>query len=287
MPCVHILIVKNNHNSVKLVKIMRSVFEFESYKKFMSHRLYGEGLRGQLSRAAELLKCQPSFLSRVMSAEIHITPDQAFVLCEFWRLDEEEAHYFQSLVDWERASDPRYRSALKARIAKLRDQHESLQRRVQKPDFPVTQPQAAYFSTWCWSAIHFLVSIPKYQTVHAVAARLGLAEAVVEDHLHQLKQSGFVRQQGKRWEYAGGQFHLPKDSPFVIFHHQNWRGKAVLDAQAASNKNVHYTTVLTLSLEDLKRLKELTLGFISETDKIAKPSEPEECVVLTCDLFPP
>lgn len=95
----------------------------------------------------------------------------------------------------------------------------------------------------------------------------------------------FVRETKKGWVYAGGQFHLPKDSPFVVSHHQNWRSRAVLDAQDFMSDGVHYTSVLTLSKSDLIRLREVLLQFIAEAGQIAGPSEPEEAVALTLDLF--
>lgn len=244
-----------------------------------------QGRRGDLSRAAESLHCQVSFLSRVMNSEIHLTPDHAFSLVRFWKLDDEEAKLFRLLVDWERASDPEYRSYLSAQIAASKKNHESLHRRVEKETFPVDHQEALYFSSWHWSAIHFLVAVPKYHSARSISERLHLPEALVSHCLDQLERSGLVAKRRGRWEYASGQFHLPKHSPFVASYHHNWRGRAVLDAQDPGNEGIHYTSVLTLSEEDLSRLKEMMLQFISESNQLARPSAPEECVAITCDLF--
>ena len=249
----------------------------------MSHLLTAE--RGQISRAAEALKCQPSFLSRVMSAEIHLTLDHAFLLTKFLKLDSDESEYFRALVEHERASDPLYKDSLAAKLAELKKRFESLQRRTQKENFSVAHQEGVYFSSWIWSALHFLTSIPEFQSAKAIASRLGLREEVVQTYLKQLESFGLVRQNKSKWEYAGGQFHLPKNSPFVVLHHQNWRSRAVLDAQNFDAESVHYTSVLTLSKADAERLKVLLLGFISESEKVARPSPPEESLVLNCDLF--
>ncbi len=263
----------------------RTVFEFGSYKKLMASLLLGEGQRGQLSRAAETLNCQPSFLSRVMNSEIHLTVDHAFMLTRFWKFDSEERDYFQTLVEHERASMPDYKSHLALKLTELKQNHESLQRRTQKDDFPLAEKEAIYFSSWVWSAIHFLVCIPEFQSSRNLASRLGLHESMVLNYLRQLKNFGLIKESKNRWEYLGGQFHLPKHSPFVVNHHQNWRSRAVLDSQNPVNQSIHYTTVLTLSKTDFERLKDLLLEFISESENIAKPSDSEESVVLTCDLF--
>ncbi|MGZ3770485.1 MAG: TIGR02147 family protein [Bdellovibrio sp.] len=267
------------------METIRSVYEFNSYKKIMSLFLTGEGKRGQLSRASELLKCQPSFLSRAMSTEIHITPDQAFMLTQFWQLDDSESEYFQCLVEFERASEPKFKEHIQKKIIELKKAHESLQNRTKKSDFNLNEQQAIYFSSWVWSAIHFLVSIPEFQNVHQISSRLGLNESTTKYYLDQLSHFGLIKKNGKKWEYSTGQFHLPKSSPFVSLHHQNWRSRAVIDSQNPLADGLHYTSVLTLSKEDFQRLKELLLKFVSESEAIARPSDPQEIATLAFDLF--
>lgn len=251
----------------------------------MAHYLLGDGKRGQMSRAAERLNCQPSYLSRVVNTDIHLTPDQAFLLTRFWHLGRSEEVFFRTLVDAERASDSEYRAELIRQIAELRSAQESLQKRTEKQSFPVAEMEALYFSSWHFSALHFLVCIPAFQTVRALATRLCINEVMVLSHLKILESLGLVREDNHRWLYSGGQFHIAKDSPFVVFHHQNWRGRALLDAQNFASEGLHYTTVLTLSQVDAGRLKQRLLEFISDSERIARPSEPEDSVVLTCDLF--
>ena len=252
----------------------------------MKVKLEGEGRRGQLSRAAETLNCQVSFLSRVLKTEAHITLDQAFMLTRFWKLNPENADYFTTLVEFERAAEPEYRQHLNRRVEKLRQNHESLQKRTQKEDFPLAEQQATYFSSWLWSALHFLSAIPEYQNSKKMSARLGLSESLILESLKRLERFELISSGPHgQWKYASGQFHLPKNSPFVIQHHQNWRNKAVMDAQNFSSDGLHYTTVLTLSKGDVEKIKNLLLTFISETVEISNPSSPEDALVLNCDFF--
>jgi uncharacterized protein (TIGR02147 family) len=268
------------------MKKSRSVFEFDSYKKILADSLTGVGRRGQLSRAAEALKCQVSFVSRVIKTEANLTTDQGFMLAMYLRLNPGEREYFQTLIEWERAGEPLYRAHLQKRLETLKRGQESLQKRTRKKDFPFAEQQAVYFSSWYWAALHFLVAIPEMQTVKSLAARLGLNESMVLDGLRRLKSYGLVSETANgHWEYASGQFHLPKDSPFVIQHHQNWRNRAVLDSQNPLNDSLHYTTVLTLSKSDAAQIKTLLLDFISATVQISAPSEPEDAMVLNCDFF--
>ncbi len=262
----------------------QSVFEFQSYKEIMKAKF--EERRGQLSRAAEALNCQVSFLSRVLKTEAHLTLDQAFMVSKFWKFNPEEQDYFQSLVEFERDAEPQYREHLKLRIDKQKQNNESLQKRTRKENFPIAEQQAMYFSTWLWSAIHFLSAIPEYQSSKKMAVRLGVSESIIIDNLKKLELFKLVSSGShNQWKYASGQFHLPKHSPFVVQHHQNWRNKAIMDAQNFSSEGLHYTTVLTLSKKDVEKIKNLLLSFISDTVEISNPSSPEEAVVLNCDFF--
>lgn len=145
--------------------------------------------------------------------------------------------------------------------------------------------EARYFSSWIWSAVHFLTSSPKYQTAKEIAERLSLPVPVVTACLKQLSAWSFVRPVGARWEFSGGEYHIHKSSPYVSMHHQNWRARAVIDSQHMKSEGIHYTNIQTMSEEDFSILRELVLGFISDCDKLMSPSNPEEAVSLTFDLF--
>lgn len=252
----------------------------------MEHFFRQKGNRGALSRAAEALNCQRSYLSRVINGDLHLTPDQAYMLCRFWRLKAIEQEYFQCLVDIERAASGSYREFLKDRLADILRRNESLAERIQKPEPLLSSAnEALYFSTWQWAAIHFLTSINDYQGLQKLSERLSLPKEHLQMFLERLKDMGYVQQRGSRWEFRQGEFHLPNNSPFVIQHHQNWRSRAVLDAQFYNPDSVHYTNVQTASREDIQRIKNVLFEFISQCKRTLDPSPPEEGVVILCDVF--
>jgi uncharacterized protein (TIGR02147 family) len=262
------------------------IFSARDYKVIMDHYLRKSGNRGALSRAAEALSCQRSYLSRIISGEMHLTPDQAYLLARFWKLKPLEVEYFQILVDLDRAGSIDYREHLKIRLAELVKKNESLTERMQRPQPLLTNMQEAiYFSSWHWTAIHFLTSISGYQSLSALSEKLGINKENLKIFLEQLGEIGFIKQSGSHWEFQRGEFHLPNHSPFVIQHHQNWRSKAVIDAQLFNQDSIHYTNVQTASREDILKLKAMMFDFISKSKETLDPSQPEECVVVTCDLF--
>jgi len=279
-------IVNNGRFSCILVNMKsKTVFEFSSYKSFMAQMLSAKTRRGQLTRAAEALNCQRSYLSRVISENLHLTPDHAFKLSRYWKLSHDHAHYFQTLVDFERAGDPEYRTHLKTRLSEMKRKNESVQERAARTGLSVDALQVNYFSNWIWSAAHFLTSIPEFQSLGALSQRLALRPEILLGYLKALEAQGFIESKNEKWIYKSGEFHASKDSPLVILHHQNWRNRAVQDAQDFENGAVHFTAVQTVSHADYERLKELLLQFIAEASQIAGPSKPEEGIAITCDLF--
>jgi hypothetical protein len=167
----------------------------------------------------------------------------------------------------------------------MKRRHESVQERMGRTQHSVAGMERQYFSTWIWSALHFLTSIPAFQTVDAISNRLKLSSTLIEQHLIELEKMGFIEKKQNRWIYRSGEFHAPKDSPLVILYHQNWRNRAVTDSYEMQDSSVHSTTVQTLSRADYEKIKEMLLHFLSEVSQIAGPSNPEECMALTCDLF--
>lgn len=263
----------------------KSVFSFNSYKDIMTFFLTGENRRGQLSRAAEFLNCQRSYLSRVINEEFHLTQDHAFRMTKFLRFNDGERDFFQTLVEFERSGDPGYRSHLQEQIKEMKRKHDSVSVRAKRTHLLNEQLNTQYFTSWVWSAIHFLTAIPKYQNIQMISDRLGLKPDMVKMYLLGLETQGFVSRSGDKWFYASGEFHLAKESPLLQLYHQNWRQKALLSSQDLTRDDVHFTGILTLTQKDADQLKELVLKFIEEANKIAGPSKPEEAVVLLCDFF--
>lgn len=266
-------------------KQTKAIFHFNSYKSIMSHLLLSADKRGQLSRASEFLNCQRSYLSRVISDKEHLTPDQAYMLSLFWKFTNAEREYFTTMVEYERAGQIEYRNFLKAKITEMRKKHESIQERTQRHTFVTDNLQLQYFSSWISCALQFLTMIPNYQTVTSLSERLCLNPALVTLYLEQLKKQNLVENTNNKWVNKSSDFHLPKESPLVLLHHQNWRNRAILDAQNTASDHVHFTGVYSVSIDDYQRIKEMLLSFLADTNLLIGPSKNEEGIALTCDLF--
>lgn len=275
--------LKSNSENLSLEKL--SVFSFSNYKKFLQSRLKESW--GLVTKAAESAGCQRAYLSRVLSENecIHITPDHAYGIAKYFEMSPSETEYFMALVEYARASSESYRDFMERKLVYLSREHENLKRQKGRERLEVSEVQAQYYSSWHWSAIHVLVSIPRYQYAEAIAVKLSLPLSTVHTCLQDLAKDGFVRFDNGRWVHASGNLHLPKNSPFITYHHSNWRGRAIQDAQVKNNENIHLTIVQAMSRSAVSEIKQLVFEFIRESSQISSPSQSEEIMCTNLDFF--
>ena len=58
------------------------IFEFNSYKSYLSHYIETSGRRGLISELAKAAGCTHSYLSQVLNGKPELTPDHAWALAD-------------------------------------------------------------------------------------------------------------------------------------------------------------------------------------------------------------
>lgn len=264
-----------------------SPFSYQSYKDYL--RALAKNERGFLTQMAAAAGCERSYFSRVLTSEVHLTPDHGFRLSQFLHLKSREQEYFLLLVERDRSGDKKYQQYLLEKMSDLKKEFEDLSARVQKPVIQYSNQEMQYQSHWLNTAIHVLTSAPDYQTVTALAEKLEVSVSVIERHLQFLVSTDYVDRRvdsrGERYIYKQGAGHTPKNSPLTWIHHQNWRHQAVQNAQNIDSRGLHYTNVQTVSREDFELLKNMVLELIENMSRVSDPSAPEEMMVFACDFF--
>ena len=112
-----------------------------------------------------------------------------------------------------------------------------------------------------------------------------MSEEFVQKTLVELKALGLVQNVGNDWLPTKNTIHVPRESQFNTLNHSHWRQRALQNAFLANEKDIHYTSVCTLSLNDVKRLRQVVFNLIDESRKIVELSKEEEMFCLTCDWF--
>lgn len=263
-----------------------NIFGYLDYRAYIRYQIESHsGVYGYKAQLAEAAGCQRSFLSQVLSERAHLIPEHAVGLSELWELSAIESDYFMNLVLFARAGTKKLRDHLKSKIDNAKRDQENLVKRIAEKIVIPEASAAVFYSSWQFLAINILLTIPSYRTIPSLAHRLHLSEDVVKKTLHQLEELGLVAKSGSQWLATNSTIHLPRDSQFNSLNHSHWRNKAVEDSFLVRPESVHYTSVCSISLEDAKKIKDLTLQLIDESRKVVAPSKEEELFCLTVDWF--
>jgi len=264
-----------------------SLFTERDYKRVLQAKISeNDSERGYKALLAEAAGMQPSFLSQILHSHVHPTPDHAAGMAAFWKLTADEQEYFMELVNLARASSDRLKAIIEARLERLRKKSENLAIRFKKKSAMEEEQQALYYSSWHFSAIHILLTIPEFQSANAIARRLEVPEAFVQSCLEKMQAMGLVEARPQqKWGVSKLDIHLPKGSPLTSINHANWRQRAVTDSQVRRQGSVHYTAVHSLSLKDFEEIKARLLQMIDQSRAIVAPSKEEDLACITLDWF--
>lgn len=264
-----------------------TVYDYDDYLTYIQENLNKNtdvrGFHAQLAKAAGM---HPSYLSRILHQSIHLTPDQAAGLCNFWNLDRDETNYFMNLVHLARAGTPNLKRIIEAELKIIRDKHQNLGESLpaEKVD---TQKENLYYSAWYYCAVHVLLTIPKMQTEAAISEKLNLPLNHVRKVLESLENLNLAKRNKNRWEPTKSNIHLDNESWMAAVHHINWRTKITDRIQFKNPEDLHFTGLHTLSTSDFKKVKSLLLETIVKVDKIVRPSPEEElgCLLIDWSVF--
>lgn len=262
-----------------------NILSFNSYRDVLIEKIReNKAIYGYKARLAEAALCQRPYLSQVLATRAHLTPEQALRLCTYWHLNAQETRYFMALVNRDRSGSAELRDYHDHTLKQLRAESETLSKRYSQDDLP-TDEQAVYYSSWLYSALHMLISVPEYQTPSRLTGRLGVPLKSVSLGLSQLAALGLAKESQGRWTATKKVVHVSNKSLFNVLNHSNWRHRAVLDAAQCSPGSIHYTAIYSLSLKDKARLKNLLLELIDKSRAIVEPSKEEDVVCMAFDFF--
>jgi hypothetical protein len=96
---------------------------------------------------------------------------------------------------------------------------------------------------------------------------------------------GILTEEQGRLTQGSARVHLPKESPFLIKHHSNWRMKAIQSLDNDPENDLHYTMVMSLSKKDVERMKKIILESVSKTDQLLKETGDEVVYSFCMDWF--
>lgn len=267
----------------------KDIFEYHNYKAYLealigSKPKRGRGIRMEWARASA---CPYSHISQVMLGNSHLSMEQAEATNQYFGHTEEEANFFLLLVQLARAGTASLKSRLERQIEQVLERRLVLKDRLGVKAGVSREDQATFYSSWHYGAIHVMLSIEKFQTKDSIARYLGISLKRVGEVLEFLTSVGLaVPRENGQFGIGTGRIHLESDSPMISKFHTNWRMRAIqsLDRED-SHADLHYSSAITISESDFKRVKALLVNYINEIKTIIRESKEEGAHCFSVDLF--
>ncbi len=264
----------------------KTIFNFQNYRDFLKNYLKElPKSHGVLKAWAEHLKVHSTLVSQVMMSKRDFTEEQALDLCDFIGLGALEKDYLLELLRLERAGTNNLKKYHQMKLKELSSKALKLSERIETERKLTEQESSIFYSSWVYSAIRLSCSIGSGLTIDEVAEKLSVPRTQILSAIDFLRESGFVKQNGARFEIGTQYTHLGKGSPYLNRHHANWRVKALQKIDHMTDQELMYTAPFSISEKDFSILREQMVGVIQEFLKTVKASEGETVACLNLDLF--
>jgi len=266
---------------------MPEIFSYQDYKIYLTELISArpQGGRGMRTGMAHAMNCQTAYISQVLNGLAHFSLEQGERLNRFLGHTDEESHYFLLLVQYVRAGTRQLKSYFFRQMGQVRKDRLVLKTRLEVKESLSERDQVTYYSAWYYSVVHVMLSIAEFQDKEAICAYLGLPLQQVSNILDFLVSVGLAEHEGGKYSIGQNRIHLGNDSPLVSKHHTNWRIRAIDSLDRHVDENLHYSSVVTLSREDVDRIKSVLVGQIQDVKSIVKESEEEEVYSYCLDFF--
>lgn len=271
-------------------KIIRQLFvyDFKDYKEYL-RKVAGSanqrsGIKSQIARA---LKCQVSYLSRVLHKDADLSLEQGESLTKFLQFNDEDKDYFMLLLLKARAGSVSLKNYYKLKIENAQKSRLSVQNRLREKDNKAAEFQQVYYSSYQYALLHVACNVPQLRFPAKLADHFFIPLEQVHEVLSFLVQSGLLVRSDQGYVPTSKSIFIAKDNPLFKSHHSNLRLESIQSVKNSQRreKSLHYSAIASLSRADALEIKERLLREISACVETVNHST-EECVYgLGIDFF--
>ncbi len=262
------------------------LFQFKDYRSYLLQVLGDKSeRRGLKLQAARHIGCHTTVVSHVLHGKIELNLEQAEKFCGFLNLSEEEEHYFLLLVQRERAGTRALKNYFQKQIDVILKNRHDIKERIGSHQVVSKEVSQRYYSSWLYAALHVALSISELRSIKELARRFQIPESTVGEALEFLIGAGLAVNDKNGLNIGPKHVHLGAQSAHITSHHRNWRLRALNSLELAHKNDLHYSSAVTLSSEDVSLIKEKLIESLKDLNKTIAVSKEEEVFVLNFDFF--
>jgi uncharacterized protein (TIGR02147 family) len=264
------------------------MYSAHSYKDVLTFAVeHNKGISGYKTKLAEAANCQKSYLSQVLKTHVHLTPDHAVGIADFWDFNSDQTNFFLNLVYLERAASPKLKKVIEERLEAERTRQKMVGSKYTDAFEINERQQAEFYLHWYVSAVYMLCGVCKTPT--EISQRLTLPLDLISKSLSSLEDMGLVELKDNSFQKTQANIFLFEGSPFRTGYATAWRQVAGMKLTThdpiRDKEDVFYTSLYSVSHEDRKKLTQLVMGFIEEVKTLTVPSSEEDLCCITMDYF--
>ncbi|HWU42963.1 MAG TPA: TIGR02147 family protein [Bdellovibrio sp.] len=265
-----------------------SLFDHDDYRSYLREHianLPNKG-RGELSRLAQHLEVNTTWISQIMSGSQNFNQEQGYRLSLYLGHMELETDYFSLLIQIERAGTSELKEYLRKKLSAIKAESLKLSKRVVYEKKLSDQDRAIFYSSWIYSAIHIYTSLfAKGVTSDEIAERFGLSKLKVAEAVRFLLSVGIITEKSGRYLLGVQSTFIEQGSPYILKHHSSWRVKAIQKSESLSGTEMMVTGQYSISKKDFLILREKLTEFVKTLNTTIQETDPEEIACLNIDWF--
>jgi len=260
------------------------IYQFIDYKAYLIElaTVLGKGGKSKIAEAAE---CQSGYISQVLNDNAHLSLEQTEKIGSFLGFDELKIDYLLAMVLYAKAGTNSLRKFYQKDLETKKEAHSELKTKFKSKKKLSVEDQAIFYSSWQYGAVHVSVSIPGCETPQGLSKFFNIDLKRVNEILEFLENVQLVETVNGMLKVGSSHIHLSSDSPLISKFHTNWRLQAVQALNAKNPKNLHYSSIMSCSEADSKKIKEVMTKAIEDIRKIIKDSKDEKCFSYAMDFF--
>lgn len=265
---------------------IKNIFEFSSFRDFLTELVGPKNKRsGAKGQIASALKCQSSYISRVLSGLADLSLEQADSLATYLNLIPDERDFLLLLLSKDRAGSHSLKQHFSKKIDLLLKNQQSVREKLKVQENLAEKYQAKYYSAFKYLAIHVACTIVQLRTPAALAKQFKLEIEDVMEALEFLTGAGLLLKTGDEYSCTLRSIFVDKSNPLILGYHSNIRLRAIDSVKENRDTSLHYSAVATLSEKDFVRIKERLLNEIRDAVNVIKDSNEEKVCALAVDFF--
>lgn len=263
---------------------MQSLYDFEDYRLYLKNWINDKNnkSKGGQSKLAAKAHISTTLISRILSAEKHLSLEQASEISDYLGHNESETEYFFILVQIGKSGSEKLTLKLKKQADQI---SKKVSRRIQNASSIDENIKSVYYSSWIYAGIRNLVATPGDHDVISISERLALPKHRVAKTVEFLLMNGLCVKGSNGLTYVSKKTHLDSESAFVNNHHINWRNKAVQIMDQKNNSDLFFTSPMSLSAETALEIRQMIPQLIETIMKKVEPSPSQKLYCLNMDWF--